>query len=344
VSRKVSWEVFSAVALAAFFVPCFSWAQYGDIRRVHDPTIIHQDGVYYLFSTGKGIPIRRSEDMHRWKSVGNVFESFPPWTQREVAGTRSLWAPDISFFAGRYHLYYSVSTFGKNRSCIGLATNATLDQEDEAYQWIDHGKVIESHEGDDFNAIDPHLALDERGQPWLAFGSFWSGIKVCPLDRQTGKLPSTERNNRPKLHSLAARPERHAIEAPFILRRDGFYYLFVSFDRCCQGTRSTYQIMVGRSPSLTGPYRDKEGRAMMDGGGSLVLTGKGHCRGPGHNDVLQEGNASAEMKYWLVHHYYDARERGMAKLQIRPLAWAPDGWPIAREAIAEEPDGERHQQ
>lgn len=300
-------------------------AQQGDVRRVHDPCIIAAGGSYYVFCTGGGIPIRRSKDLIHWERLGSVLTSVPAWASREIPGARSLWAPDISFFNGKYHLYYSVSTFGSNRSCIGLATNATLDPASPAYRWVDQGKVIESTRADNFNAIDANIILDEQKQPWMALGSFWSGIKLFRIDPQTGKAPAGV-----QAHSLAARARSGAIEAPFLIRRGEFYYLFVSFDICCKRTDSTYKIMVGRSRQITGPYLDREGKAMLEGGGTLVLASQGHVRGPGHNAILEEKG-----KHWLVHHYYDAGANGIPTLQIRPLTWDETGWPIAGEPVAD---------
>jgi arabinan endo-1,5-alpha-L-arabinosidase len=165
--------------------------------------------------------------------------------------------------------------------------------------------------------------LDAENRPWLAFGSFWSGIKLLALDPHSGKPPEPA-----KLLAIASRPGTTAIEAPFIVRKHGFIYLFVSFDFCGRGVESTYKIMVGRSRDLTGPYRDRSGKLMMDGGGTLLLESHGHVRGPGHNSVLLDGD-----KDWLVHHYYDARAKGVPTLQIRPLTWGEDGWPRAGEPI-----------
>jgi len=297
-------------------------AQQGDIRRVHDPHIIAAEGMYYIFSTGGGIPIRRSRDLIRWERIGTVFDETPRWARDEVPGVRGLWAPDISYFNKRYHLYYSASTWGRNRSCIGLAVNETLDPTNPEYKWVDRGKVIESVPGrDNWNAIDANLVLDERGEPWLAFGSFWSGIKLRRLDRSTGKLHSD-----PHIYSLAARSSPGAVEAPCIVRRGAYYYLFVSFDYCGRGAESTYKIMVGRSKTVTGPYLDRDGKPMLDGGGTLVLDSRGHVRGPGHNSVLANGD-----QHWLVHHYYDADLFGVPTLQIRPLTWDQAGWPVPGE-------------
>jgi beta-xylosidase len=185
---------------------------------------------------------------------------------------------------------------------------------------VDHGKVVESRAWHDFNAIDPNLVIVGKGRSWLAFGSFWSGIKLVEIDRRTGKPDQSGEN----LLSIAARPRRKAIEAPFIVSKNGYYYLFASFDFCCKGADSTYNIVVGRSRDVTGPYQDRSGRPMTNGGGTLVLAGYGHVRGPGHNAVLLDGERD-----WLVHHFYDANANGIPTLQIRPLTWDADGWPIA---------------
>ncbi len=253
-----------------------SLAQEGAVRGVHDPCIIKEGDTYYLFSTGPGIPVRRSQDLYHWERADRVFEANPDWFSQEVPGSRGAWAPDIAFFEGTYHLYYSVSTYGSNHSCIGLATNQTLDPSHPEYEWVDHGPVLRSTRRDNFNAIDPNVVLDERQEPWLAFGSFWSGIKLTRLDAGTGKPAEPSR-----LISLASRPRPGAVEAPFLVRRDGFYYLFASFDECCKGVNSTYNIVVGRSKDLAGPYLDREGRPMTDGGGTRILGTSGRVRGPG---------------------------------------------------------------
>lgn len=297
--------------------------QTGAIRYVHDPVVIKHDEQYTLFYTGPGIPIRRSDDLVRWEEAGTVFSMLPDWATREIPGVEFPWAPDISFYNDRYHLYYSVSTFGSQRSAIGLATTPTLDPNDPDYAWTDRGKVVESRPGDDYNAIDPNVAFDEDGQPWLAWGSYWGGIKLRRLDAETGLLADEDTT----VHTLAARPVEDAVEAPFIVRHAGYYYLFVSWDQCCEGTQSTYKIVVGRSEDITGPYVDRDGTPMAEGGGTLVLAGHGRVRGPGHNAVLAEGD-----RHYLVHHFYDAedaQEAGVSKLQIRSLVWGEDGWPLA---------------
>jgi arabinan endo-1,5-alpha-L-arabinosidase len=294
----------------------------GDIRQVHDPSIIKQGETYYLFSTRAGIAIRCSKDLIRWRLCGDVFAHLPEWAVKDVPGLRGLWAPDVSYFNGKYHLYYSASTFGSNRSSIGLATNETLDPESEKYRWVDQGKVIGSNVENDWNAIDPNVVFDENNQPWLAFGSFWSGIKLRKLDQGSGKLSSQDQNLYPLASRARTAGSSGAIEAPSIIRKNNYYYLFVSFDFCCRGANSTYNIRVGRSRSLTGPYLDRSGKAMMDGGGTLVVSGGGQWAGPGHCSILQDKDGDR-----IVYHAYDTQWRGVATLRISILRWDSEGWP-----------------
>jgi arabinan endo-1,5-alpha-L-arabinosidase len=184
---------------------------------------------------------------------------------------------------------------------------------------VDHGPVIESRpERDDWNAIDPQLVVDDQGRAWLAFGSFWSGVKLRRLEMET--LQSSQED--PRLYGLARREGEGAVEAPFLYRRGEWWYLFVSFDHCCRGARSDYRIMVGRSREVTGPYLDALGMPLMEGGGTPVLEGAGSMRGPGHCAVVRDGD-----REWLVYHAYDAEDRGRSKLQVRSLEWTEEGWP-----------------
>ncbi|MBN2182367.1 MAG: arabinan endo-1,5-alpha-L-arabinosidase [Sedimentisphaerales bacterium] len=297
---------------------------------VHDPVMARHDDTYYVFYTGHRTPFRISKDMHHWQSGGYVWPSGPPaWTWEQVPYfDGNIWAPDISFFNGKYHLYYSISSFGKNNSRIGLATNTTLDPCEPDYQWIDSGgPVIRSRSSDSYNAIDPALFIDEREPEttyWLTFGSFWKGIKITQIDPNTG-CPFTDP---PKLYSIATRIEPpNAIEAPFIVLRNGYYYLFASFDYCCQGTASTYNVRFGRAERVTGPYIDRDGISMTEGGGTQLTRPDDRWKGPGHQAVFQDNNG----KDWLIHHAYDASNNGRAYLRIHRLFWTPDGWPSLNE-------------
>jgi arabinan endo-1,5-alpha-L-arabinosidase len=315
------WARGLLLGLGFAMAPSFAVLE-GDLSPIHDPAIIREGGTYHLFASNryadKLVPMFCSPDRRRWTLCGNVFDAVPEWALGKVPGARGIWAPDIALLRGRYHLYYSVSTFGKNRSVIGLATNRTLDPESPDYRWVDEGLVVESTPEDDWNAIDANLALDEEGSPWLAWGSFWGGIKMRRLDPRTGKLSETDIT----LHSLASRRPLNppSVEAPFIVKKGKHFYLFVSFDMCCRGTDSTYKTVVGRAPRITGPYIDKDGRPMMQGGGTLVAEGADAWRGPGHVAVLLERDADL-----LVFHAYDGAT-GKPRLQISTMAWE-NGWP-----------------
>jgi arabinan endo-1,5-alpha-L-arabinosidase len=294
---------------------------------VHDPVMIKQDSIYYLFCTGRGISVWSSKDRIKWKKEKAVFDTLP-WAVHTIKDFRNhIWAPDISYHNGLYYLYYSVSAFGKNTSCIGVATSKTLHSFSPDFKWTDHGKLIQSVPGRDmWNAIDPNLAMDENGVPWLVFGSFWNGMKLVKLNADLKSVAQPE-----KWFTVAARPRNFilpdsiagdaAIEAPFIFKKDKYYYLFVSFDYCCRGEKSTYKIMVGRSEKIEGPYTGKDGIPMNAGGGSLVLEGDKNWNGVGHNAVENFDGTD-----YLIFHGYDAKDRGRSKLRIEKIKWV-NGWP-----------------
>ena len=276
---------------------------------------------YWVFYTGRGVPSYHSRDLVKWERGPAVFKEAPEWIAKVVPENRRLlyWAPDIIKRSDRYLLYYAVSTFGKMTSAIGLATNPTLDPDDPAYHWTDQGFVVRTQEGDGYNAIDPSVFHDRDGRLWLAFGSYWSGIKLVELDAQTGKRLAPDS----KLFSLAY---NESIEASCLCRHDDYYYLFVNWGSCCAGPKSTYNIRIGRSKSVTGPYVDKAGMDMLQRGGSLFLaTTNGPLIGPGHAGIL-----NAEGKNWLTSDFEgDLRMGGKATLAIMPLRWDTEGWPEA---------------
>jgi arabinan endo-1,5-alpha-L-arabinosidase len=286
---------------------------------VHDPsTVLRHGDRYFLFSTGVGIQTLSSPDLLVWTKGKPVFDSPPAWTTNAVAGFRGhFWAPDVIRLNGQYHLYYSVSTFGKQVSAIGLATNPTLDAASPDYRWTDRGPVIQSAAGGPFNAIDPAMMVDADGQLWMTFGSFWQGIHLVQLDAETGLRRAADS----PIHRLAW---KESIEAPCLLRRGDFYYLFVNWGLCCRGTNSTYEIRVGRSARVTGPYVDRDGKDMVDGGGSPFLATAGRLIGPGHIGIL-----SARATELFTYHYYDPQARGRSRLAVGKLTWAADGWPVA---------------
>ncbi|MFM2288472.1 MAG: hypothetical protein RL684_1615 [Pseudomonadota bacterium] len=296
---------------------------------MHDPVLARQEGTYYVFATGKGIAVHSSRDLRHWREEPPVFARMPEWTFSTVPGFEGLpWAPDISEHAGTYYLYYAVSLPGKITSAIGVATNHTLDRQSPDFAWLDGGMVLQSIPGRDlWNAIDPQLIEDEHGTPWLAFGSFWSGLKLARLQPDRLRLAEPQ-----EWHSIAKRErsvlradvdaEPAALEAPFIFRKGDYYYLFLSWDRCCRGVHSNYKIMVGRAHHVTGPYLDRSGHDLARGGGTLLLRGNARWPGVGHS-----GTYTFDGRDYLVFHGYDAHDEGRSKLHVLELSWDAAGWP-----------------
>lgn len=293
----------------------------GDLAA-SDPTLIERDGTYYVFSTGPGIAIKHSTDLTAWQAAGRVFVANPSWIAQRVPGASDLWAPAIAQFGGSYHLYYAASMEGSRRSCIGHAVS------DDLKSFSDRGAIICSNPKDDgtddWNAIDPAIVLDADGKPYMVFGSFYGGIKLIALDDQGARLGDD-------MIALAKRPDAGgAIEAPFVVRRCDQYYLFASFDRCCDGANSTYNIRVGRARALTGPYLDRTGKSMLEGGGTLLVKDDDVWHGPGHNVVIASGDRMYE-----VHHAYFAGTgdwsymHGASYLRISELVWDDEGWPVS---------------
>ena len=313
--------------LLVFFSTLISRAQ-TDKPITHDPVVAKQGDTYYLFCTGPGITSFTSKDLKTWTKADPVFAEQPKWAKQVAPGFNGhIWAPDITFYNGKYYLYYSISAFGKNTSGIGLVTNETLNPKDKNYKWNDQGMVIQSAPNRDlWNAIDPNLIFDEEGTPWLSFGSFWSGLKMVKLEKDLKTLvqpqewyPIASRKRSPNLPDANAGDA--ALEGPFIFKKRDYYYQFLSWDYCCRGEESTYKLVVGRSKSVTGPYVDKQGKKLTEGGGSLVIEGNKNWYGVGHNSVF-----TFDGKDYTFMHGYDASDRALPKLIVKEITWV-DGWP-----------------
>lgn len=284
---------------------------------------------YYIFYTSQGIERKTSTDLRNWTINGRIFPGNPPaWTTNAVSGfTGFFWAPDIAFFNGRYNLYYSCSTFGTIDSAIGLVTSPSL----QTPVWTDQGKVIQSDavgftqpETDltSFNCIDPCVLVDTNGSVWLAFGSYSDGILVMQIDPTTGKRIAT---NSPitKIASSTTSFFSNTEEGSCLYQRGGFYYLFVNFGGCCSGVNSTYNIRVGRSTSVTGPYLDRSGASLLNGGGTMLLESTARFIGPGHAAIMNDNGTN-----WFTYHYYDGNNNGAPTLGFNRLYWSADDWPI----------------
>jgi len=321
---------FTVVALLTYD----TYAQHLEVG-IHDPVMAQQDDMYYLFGTGAGVTVYSSSDMKNWERLDPVFETTPDWIHETIPNfRRSMWAPDIIEYNGTWYLYYSVSAFGRNISAIGVATNTTLDPNASDFEWIDHGKVIRSVPGRDmWNAIDPNIIVDDEGIPWMTFGSFWMGMKLVRLADNMIEIYRDPQ----EWHTTSARhrywklDERDAgnamnsrVEAPFIFKKNGYYYNFVSWDWCCRGEDATYKVIAGRSKDVRGPYLDKEGQKMTHGGGSFIIGGDGERYAAiGHNSAYTFNGQD-----YLIAHAYDLSDEGRSKLMILEIEWDENNWPI----------------
>ena len=299
------------------------WPVTGDIQPVSDPAIIQCGEKSYIYCSGRGIPVRVSSDLHHWERLAPVFAEVPQWARDRIPTAHHFWAPDISARDGKFWLYYAVSTLGSRNSVIGLATNVTLDPQDPDYRWIDQGLVWETFESDNYNAIDPNAVEGPGGQWYLAFGSYWSGLKMVEIDRETGK-PRVGA----ELKSIAARPGAEAIEGACIVRRGTDYYLFCSHDFTGRRLESTYKVVVGRAQSPLGPFVDRAGQPLLQGGGTVLVANDAYWRGPGHNAILMDGD-----KTWIVYHALDPTRNAALTLRIDPVTWSADGWPEVAQGV-----------
>ncbi len=290
---------------------------------IHDPsTVIRCDGNYYVFGTGRGIPFLTSSNGFDWQRGGRVFDRIPDSVKSFVPKNNGqiVWAPDIIKLNGQYHLYYAVSVWGEFVSAIGLVTSPTLNANDPNYKWTDHGMVVHSVEGENLNAIDPGIFRAPDGTLWLCYGSYHGNIQLVQLNPKTGL------RLKPKSRAWIIASQS---EASDIIFHDGYYYLFVNHGSCCQGSNSTYNICVGRSPKVTGLYLDRYGENMADGGGTLFLAAQGRDIGPGHFGLLVDDG----VEKFSCHYEAELGRNGRSILDIRPLLWTVDGWPLPGENV-----------
>lgn len=319
----------SAIMISLFLSLSLQAQQSQKNISVHDPVLIKQDSVYYIFCTGRGISCWSSTDMINWKKEKPVFSAAPSWADSVVLGFKNhIWAPDIFYHNNLYYLFYSVSAFGKNTSAIGVAINKTLHPFADDFKWEDKGIVIRSIPGKtNFNAIDPNVIVADA-QPYLSFGSFWKGLMLVKLTNDLlGIADGSEMINIASRKifvndTLLKNGAGNAIEAPYIFKKKKYYYLFASIDYCCKGKESTYKVIVGRSKNIEGPYKDGEGKLLTEGGGTIVLNGNYSWYGAGHNAVV-----TFEGQDYIVFHGYDAADNGKPKLRIEKLSWNNKGWP-----------------
>ena len=289
-----------------------TWSTSGS-TFTHDPSVIYADGLYWMFFTADGIGVKYSSDGKTWNDGVQIFATAPSWWSEYVPNKTdfNIWAPDISYYNGYYNLYYSVSTFGSRVSCIGLIRCTSILKGD----WVDMGLVISSTTSSKYNCIDPSFIY--AGAPFLVFGSWSNGINIVRLSSGTMKPNAAAKQ-------IATRNQSsNSIEGACIWDAgNGYFYLFASFDKCCVGTSSTYNIRYGRSQNVDGPYVDKNGVSMMNGGGTILVQSSGNMIGPGGESLFKTANGGMA----IVYHFYDANNNGMATIRINDISIV-DGWP-----------------
>lgn len=312
----------------------------GDVMFVHDPSIIRQGKTYYAFTTdpgpvagspalGNGLQIRCSQDKLVWKLCGQIFTAVPAEVLQVLPAVTSLWAPDVSYFNGLYHVYYAGSYFGTNQSVIGLVTTPTLDSTDPAYQWTDQGIVLSSKASDNYNAIDPNILVDTdatgaQTHIWMQYGSYWGGNFQREIDPVTGGLSTVNT----AVTNLATRPnvQNNPIEGSSLVKKNGFYYLFASFDYCCLNPASgdNYKIAVGRSTSANGPFLDQAGTPMLQGGGTILLQGNGSTWSAPGGETVYIDPTGGDL---IVFHALKVQQNYLDYLYVNTVTW-DTGWPV----------------
>lgn len=273
-----------------------------------DPSIIKvEDGYFYLFATEdiRNMPIHRSKNLVDWELVGTAFTRETRPTFEPKGG---LWAPDINIIDGKYVLYYSMSVWGGEWTCgIGVAI---ADQPQGPF--TDLGKLFRSNEIDVQNSIDPFYIEDE-GKKYLFWGSF-RGIYAIELsDDGLSLKPGAEKQQ------VAGT----AYEGVYIHKRNGYYYMFASIGSCCEGLKSTYTTVVGRSENLFGPYLDKQGRSMMDNRHEVVIQKNQKFVGTGHNSEIVQDNKGQD---WIFYHAVSVDNPKGRVLVMDQVRWKDD-WP-----------------
>ncbi len=273
-----------------------------------DPTIIKaEDGNYYLYTTEdiRNTPIHRSKDLVNWELLGTAFtnETRPTFEPRG-----GLWAPDINYINGKYVLYYSMSVWGGEWTCgIGVAT---ADKPEGPF--TDHGKLFRSNEIDVQNSID-QFYIEENGRKYLFWGSF-RGLHAIELsDDGLSLKPGAEKQQ------VAGT----AYEGVYIHKRNGFYYMFASIGSCCEGLKSTYTTVVGRSRNLFGPYLDKQGQSMMDNHHEIVIQKNQYFVGTGHNSEIVQDDKGND---WIFYHAVSVENPKGRVLMMDQVKWEND-WP-----------------
>lgn len=280
---------------------------------ITDPCLFRWGDTYWVFSTGIKIARHSSTDLTTFREEDPVFTDNPAWIAQKLTKSTvtDLWSPEVRVFGGLIHLYYAASAFGTSQGCIGHATTISLDQ-----PFQDQGPIICTGLGaakETYEAIDPTVILGDDGRPWLGFGSGSSGIHLLALDDNGARLDD-------QIITIVTRPtDNPAVQASFLYHWRDHFYVFASVD----GYNPSHALRVGRAEKVTGPYVDRDGRRLLDGGGTLVLSTDSHFKGPGSNSILDDNG-----QRWNTYHAYDLSRNNAVTLRIAPLFFDNEGWPV----------------
>ncbi len=246
------------------------------------------------------------------------------WTwHRGTALPRRGLAPDVIHIGDRYYVYVAANIGAQPKAAVNMIWSKTLDPNSPDYKWEEGGVVASSDGVEDSNAIDPGIFLDPTdGKLWLTYGSYFGYIRLVQLDPKTGKRLNP--NDQPRNLAINC-------EASDMMYHDGWYYLLATHGSCCRGADSGYNIRLGASKKVTGPFLDAEGIDMIQGGGKLLIGSGGRVVGPGHFGLLDLGEG---VQKFSMHWEADLDRGGASVLDIRPLLWK-DGWPVAGENLKE---------
>mgnify|MGYP000114825137 CR=1 FL=1 len=281
---------------------------FGDVTAIQD-----EDGTYYVYGTETPrdiIPIARGDSLHEMEYIGQALESVPEWHQSDDAG---VWAPDINYYDGEYRIYYSLSVWGSENAGIGLATSDTPEGPFE-----DQGPVLESDDLYVTNTIDADFNVVD-GTPYLIWGS-WNGINCVELNEAGDDyVEDTEFEVAGNLR-----------EGPYMIRENGYYYLFVSTGRCCEGFDSTYGVEVGRAEEFTGPYLTPDGTDLTHldrhHNGYAVMSATNQFIGPGHNSAIKDDQGD----WWMLYHVegHAGQDQAIRTMMLDRIQWTDDDWPV----------------
>ena len=313
--------------IGAFGVSAVSaadWYAKDNLQPGHDPSMVRFEDGYALMSTNNNLQLWTSEDAYTWQNHKSTVSKIPQWAYTYAPTTEGIWAPDIYYMNGEYRVYYCVSVFGKRTSAIGYQSTKSIMPGTTGYGWTDHGHVFHTVASDKYNAIDADVVRDTEGNYWMAFGSFGLGIQLIKLDAKTGYQASDDKT----VYNIARRTSKAsggAEEGPSLIEHGGKYFLFTAWDKCCQQgptiEQTTYKTAYGRADKVTGPYKDRAGYDMANGGGTILMERYGRYVGPGGGEAFQDLN-----RVRFVHHYYDLNGDKYNHIHIRDVVFTDDNW------------------